>query len=120
MNSKQEKEILKMANECLNCKNPICKTGCPVKTKIPEFINQIKNKEYEKAYYILQKNNQMSYICSNTCPFEQYCQKKCIKSIKGNPVQIYKLEKFVNEWAKKNNIKYIEERKKQNNNINLR
>lgn len=104
--SKKEEDIIKLANECLNCKNPTCKLGCPVKTNIPEFISEVKNKNFEKAYYILQENNQMSYICSNTCPFEQYCEKKCIKNIKQNPVKIYTLENFVNKWAKENNIKF--------------
>lgn len=115
VNDIREEEILKLANECLNCKNPLCKQGCPVKTNIPEFISEIKNKNFKEAFYILQENNMMSYICSNTCPFEQYCEDKCIKSLKGNPVKIYKLENFVNTWAKENNLIYHVKKEKKNN-----
>ena len=60
----------------------------------------------KKAYEILQENNIMSDICSNVCPFEEYCMGHCIKGIKGKPVQISKLEKYVNLWARDNNIEY--------------
>lgn len=65
--------ILEEANKCLNCKNPLCRKGCPIATKIPDFINSIKNQDMKKAYEILQENNIMSDICSNVCPFEEYC-----------------------------------------------
>ena len=72
-------EILKEANECLNCKNPLCRKGCPISTNIPEFIDAIKNKNLEKAYAILQQNNIMSDICSNVCPYEEYCTRTLCK-----------------------------------------
>lgn len=99
-------EMLKEANECLNCKNPLCRKGCPIATKIPGFINEIKNNNLNKAYEILQENNIMSDICSNVCPYEEYCSGHCVKGIKGKPVSVSKLEKFVNLWARENNIKY--------------
>lgn len=97
---------LKQANECLNCKNPMCRKGCPIATNIPEFIAQIKQENFLQAYNILQENNFMSEICSNICPTEKQCMGKCIKGIKGKPVEINNLEKFVNNWAKENNINY--------------
>ena len=112
MNNLQE--ILKEANECLNCKNPLCKKGCPMQTRIPDFINAIKNEELEEAYNILQENNMMSDICSNVCPYEEYCVGHCVKGIKGNPVKISALEKYVNLWARENNIKYSYELEKEN------
>lgn len=99
-------DILKEANECLNCKNPLCRRGCPIATRIPDFINEIKNKNLQKAYEILQENNIMSDICSNVCPYEEYCSGHCVKGIKGKPISVSKLEKYVNLWARENNIKY--------------
>ena len=66
------------------------------------------------AYEILQKNNIMSDVCSNVCPYEEYCSGHCIKGIKGKPVNISKLEKFVNIWARENNIKYVYAKEKNN------
>ncbi len=98
--------ILEEANRCLNCKNPLCIKGCPMQTKIPEFINEIKENNLKKAYEILQENNIMSDVCSNVCPYEEYCIGHCVKGIKGTPVNVSKLEKYVNIWARENNIKY--------------
>ena len=107
--------ILKEANECLNCKNPLCRNGCPINTRIPEFINAIKNNELELAYNILQENNIMSDVCSNVCPYDEYCSGNCVKGIKGEPVKVSKLEKYVNLWARQNNVKYEYKKSKQNN-----
>jgi len=76
-------EILEEANKCLNCKNPFCRKGCPISTKIPDFITAIKNKDMQKAYEILQENNIMSDICSNVCPYEEYCVRTLHKRYKG-------------------------------------
>lgn len=113
MNNLQD--ILKEAKECLNCKNPLCRKGCPIETKIPNFINAIKNEELEEAYSILQENNIMSDICSNVCPYEEYCLGHCVKGIKGEPVKVSKLEKYINLWARENNVKYIYDIEKPNN-----
>ncbi len=108
-------EIIDDAKECLNCKNPLCKKGCPMETNIPDFINAIKNKELEKAYSILQENNIMSDICSNVCPYEEYCMGHCVKGIKGKSVKISKLEKQVNLWARENNLSYKYKKEDPNN-----
>lgn len=79
MNSLEE--ILEEANRCLNCKNPLCRTGCPIRTRIPDFINAIKKDDLEEAYIILQENNIMSDICSNVCPYEEYCMRTLRKRI---------------------------------------
>ena len=94
-------EVLKKANECLNCKNPMCKKGCPISTDIPDFIDQIKKNNFKEAYKILQNKNMMSEICSTICPVEQQCIGSCIRGIKGEPVQINYLERFINTWAMK-------------------
>ena len=104
---KNIEEIVGMASECLNCRRPLCSIeGCPVNTNIPGFISAIKENDLENAYHILQDNNIMSNICSLVCPVENQCMGKCIKGIKGEPVKINELESFVNQWAKKNNIKH--------------
>ena len=112
MNTLQE--ILEEAKQCLNCKNPLCRKGCPMQTNIPDFINAIKNENLQEAYNILQENNIMSDICSNVCPHEEYCMGHCVKGIKGNPVKISVLEKYVNLWARENNIKYSQKKEKEN------
>ena len=108
-------EILIEANKCLNCKNPLCRRGCPIATRIPDFINEIKNNNLQKAYEILQENNIMSDICSNVCPYEEQCVGHCVKGIKGEPVHINRLEKYVNLWARENNITYNYKIEKSNN-----
>lgn len=108
-------EIKKLALECLNCKNPLCRNGCPINTNIPGFVQNIKDGNFEEAYYILQQNNIMSEICSNVCFYEECCQGKCIKGIKGEAVKISTLEKQVNLWANKNNIEYKENLPEYNN-----
>lgn len=98
--------ILKEANRCLNCKKPLCREGCPVKTNIPQFINEIKKGDFTKSYEILLENNAMSYICSIVCPYEKYCTGNCIRGRSGEPVKIHELETFVNKWNIENNIDY--------------
>jgi len=108
-------EILNDANRCLNCKNAKCKTGCPISTNIPEFIKNIKENNFKKAYQILQENNFMSQICSIVCPVENQCVGHCVKGIKSDPIKINKLEKFINDWANLNNIEYIPKTKNLSN-----
>lgn len=110
-----EEEILEKANYCLKCKTKPCSKACPMHTNIPEFITEISKGEYEKAYKILRENNMFTHICSIVCPQEEQCEGSCVRGIKQSPTQIGKLEKFVNEWAEKNNIKYISEIKNQKN-----
>lgn len=109
------KKIIELANDCLNCKiKPCSMKGCPINTNIPEFINMVKEENYEEAYKILQENNLSSYICSLVCPQEEQCEGSCVKGVKSNPVHIGNLEKAVNEWAIKNNYEYKIEKKESN------
>jgi len=101
------KTVNECANYCLNCKLKPCSIkGCPMQTKIPEFIMEVKNENYKSAYELLQENNVFSYICSIVCPQEEQCEGSCIRGIKGEPTNIGMLEKFVNEWAIENKIEY--------------
>ena len=97
-------ELKELANYCLNCsQKPCSQKGCPMKTNIPEFINEIKKDNYKKAYEILINNNIFSHICSIVCPQEEQCEGSCIRGIKEKSTEIGKLERFVNEYADKNN-----------------
>ena len=99
-------EIKDAAAWCLNCHNRSCSTaGCPIKTDIPGFINEIKNDNIKEAYDILINNNIFSHICSIVCPQEEQCEGNCVRGIKQHPVEIGRLEKFVNEWAEEKNYK---------------
>lgn len=98
--------IKEAARWCLNCPNRSCSTaGCPIKTDIPGFINEIKNDNIKEAYDILINNNILSHICSIVCPQEEQCEGNCVRGIKQHPVEIGRLEKFVNEWAEEKNYK---------------
>ena len=93
-------DIKKDAAWCLNCKNrPCVLEGCPMDTNIPEFIAEVKNDNYKEAYDILRKNNIFSHVCSIVCPQEEQCEGDCTRGKMMNPVNIGKLEKFVNEWG---------------------
>lgn len=109
------KSVSECANYCLNCKlKPCSLKGCPMQTKIPEFIMEVKNEHYENAYNLLQENNFFSHICSIVCPQEEQCEGSCIRGIKSEPTNIGMLEKFVNEWAIENKIEYKIDKKESN------
>lgn len=109
------KSVSEYANYCLNCKLKPCSVkGCPMQTKIPEFIMEVKNENYEEAYKLLQENNAFSHICSIVCPQEEQCEGCCIRGIKSEPTNIGILEKFVNEWAIENKIEYKINKKESN------
>lgn len=93
------------ANRCIQCKNPKCVKGCPVSINIPGFINEIVNKDINEAYSIINKYSALPAICGRVCPQESQCEQVCIRGIKGDPVSIGKLERFVADWARENNIK---------------
>ena len=103
---KDLESIKEKANWCLKCVNRPCSNACPMHTNIPEFISKIKENKLKEAYHILIENNIFSHICGLICPQEQQCEGSCVRGIKSNPVEIGKLETFVNEWAKENNIKF--------------
>lgn len=93
-----EADALAEAERCLNCKNPLCKQGCPVEVPIPEFIQAIKTKNYEEAIDILKSKNNLPAICGRVCPQENQCEKYCIVGKKNEPVGIGRLERWVADW----------------------
>lgn len=102
----EKQEILNIAKNCLNCKHKPCQNACPMKTRVPEFIAKIKEEKFNEAYDILLGNNTFSNICSTICPQEQQCEGSCVRGIKGKPMPIGRLERFINDWAKENNYTY--------------
>lgn len=86
------------AERCLNCKNPLCVTGCPVNISIPEFINKIKEGDYNGAYEVISLSSSLPAVCGRVCPQESQCEAKCVRGIKGEPVGIGRLERFVADY----------------------
>lgn len=109
-----ENDIKQKAEYCLNCKNPQCRTGCPLENNIPAFIQKVKEDNLEEAYKILCETTVMPAICGKICPHQKQCQGKCIRGIKSKPVSIGELEAYVGDWALSNQIchKNIQENNK--------
>lgn len=79
--------------------------GCPVSINIPAFIHEVKEGNFEEAYKIISESSALPAICGRVCPQESQCEGKCIRGIKGEPISIGKLERFVADWARENGIK---------------
>ena len=100
-------EAMDEAVRCLNCKNAKCIQGCPVSIDIPAFIQEVKEGNIEEAYKVIGKSSALPAICGRVCPQESQCEGKCIRGIKGEPVSIGKLERFVADYALENDIKPV-------------
>ena len=93
-----EQTALNEAARCLNCKNPSCVTGCPVRIRIPDFIAKVAEGDFEAAYQIIRASSSLPAVCGRVCPQETQCESKCVRGIKGEPVGIGRLERFVADW----------------------
>lgn len=93
-----EEEAKNEAARCLNCKNPLCVTGCPVGIRIPDFIAEIAKGNFEEAYQILHQSSSLPAVCGRVCPQENQCEGKCVRGIKEEPVAIGRLERFAADW----------------------
>ena len=100
-----KEEAVEEASRCLNCKNAQCVKGCPVSIDIPAFIQQVKNENFEEAYQIISESSALPAVCGRVCPQESQCEGKCIRGIKGDAISIGKLERFVADTARENNVK---------------
>ncbi|XOQ49004.1 MAG: NADPH-dependent glutamate synthase [Eubacteriales bacterium] len=89
------------AKRCLNCKNKPCVSGCPVGVRIPEFIQRVAEGDMEGAYQIIKTTNSLPAVCGRVCPQESQCEQKCVRGIKGEPVGIGRLERYVADWHMK-------------------
>ena len=97
-----EEEAVAEAARCLNCKNAKCTGGCPVSIDIPAFVQEVKGHNFEEAAKIIAKSSALPAVCGRVCPQESQCEGQCIRGIKGEPVSIGKLERFVADWAREN------------------
>ena len=98
-------EAVAEAQRCLNCKNAHCVQGCPVSINIPGFVEKVKEGDFAAAYQVISESSALPAVCGRVCPQESQCEGKCIRGIKGEAVSIGKLERFVADWARENNIR---------------
>ena len=93
-------KAVREAMRCLNCKNKPCMSGCPVGVRIPEFIAKVAEGDLEAAYEIIKTTNSLPAVCGRVCPQENQCEGKCVRGIKGEPVAIGRLERFVADYMR--------------------
>jgi len=101
-------EAKQEASRCLNCKKPRCVEACPVSVKIPNFIHQVLEGDIEGAAHTISLDSSLPAVCGRVCPQESQCEGACILGIKNEPVSIGKLERFVADWSRENNVKFID------------
>ena len=93
-----QEQALDEAQRCLNCKNKPCVSGCPVNIAIPEFIAKVAQGDFEGAYQVITLQSSLPAVCGRVCPQESQCEQKCVRGVKGEPVAIGRLERFVADW----------------------
>lgn len=96
------------AQRCLNCPKPRCVEGCPVNVEIPKFIKAVAEENFAEAIKILKRKNSLPAVCGRVCPQENQCESKCVLGIKGEPVAIGRLERFVADYARQNGLDAVE------------
>ena len=106
-----EEMAVEEATRCLHCKNQPCVSGCPVNVRIPEFIRCVAERHFDKAYEIIKSTNSLPAVCGRVCPQETQCESKCVRGIKGEPVGIGRLERFVADWYMNNRSPEVEKPK---------
>ena len=97
-----KEQAIDEAQRCLHCKNMPCVSGCPVQIHIPDFIAKVAEGDFEAAYQIIAKDSALPAVCGRVCPQETQCESKCVRGIKGEPVGIGRLERFVADWHNAN------------------
>lgn len=96
------------AQRCLNCPKPRCVEGCPVNVEIPKFIKAVAEENFSEAIKILKRKNSLPAVCGRVCPQENQCESRCVLGIKGEPVAIGRLERFVADYARENGLDAVE------------
>ena len=97
-----EEQAIDEAKRCLNCKNHPCVSGCPVNISIPEFIKEVAEGNFEEAYKVITRQSSLPAVCGRVCPQETQCEHNCVRGIKGEPVAIGRLERFVADYHNAN------------------
>ena len=105
-----ESEAMLEASRCLGCKKPSCVKDCPVSIKIPQFIYEIELGNFEKAAAIVAEDSSLPAVCGRVCPQESQCEGSCILGIKGEPVSIGKLERFIADWSRAKGLKFTDKK----------
>lgn len=93
-----EEMAVSEASRCLQCKNPLCMTGCPVAVKIPSFIKHMKERNFQAAIDTIKETNNLPAVCGRVCPQEHQCESKCVLVRTGQPIAIGRLERFAADW----------------------
>ncbi len=93
-----EEQAIDEAKRCLNCKNKPCQKGCPVGIDIPAFIAEVAKGDFEAAYRVISASSSLAAVCGRVCPQETQCESNCVRGIKGEPVAIGRLERFVADY----------------------
>ena len=101
-------EAMLEASRCLGCKMPACMTACPVSVKIPFFIKKVVEGDFREAARIIAIDSSLPAVCGRVCPQECQCEGSCVLGVKGEPVAIGKLERFVADWSRENGVKFTE------------
>ena len=103
-----KEEAMLEASRCLNCKKPSCMTACPVSVKIPFFIEKVVAGDFKEAARIIAIDSSLPAVCGRVCPQESQCEGSCVLGVKGEPVAIGKLERFVADWSRENGVKFTD------------
>ena len=99
-------EAIIEAQRCLNCKNPQCVKACPVNIEIPQFVHFVAEGNFEEAALVINRNSALPSVCGRVCPQESQCEGSCVMGKKFEPIAIGKLERFVGDWARENNVEF--------------
>ena len=99
-----KEEAMEEASRCLKCKNARCMKGCPVSINIPGFIKEVQDGNFEEAAKIIAQSSALPAICGRVCPQENQCEGQCVRGVKGEPISIGKLERFVADWSRENDF----------------
>ena len=110
-------EVKELADKCLSCTAKPCRNGCPLSNDITQFIKYIKTEEYKKAYEVLLDTTVLQPVCGRICPHKKQCEGSCIRGIKGEPVNIGKLEAFIGDMAIKEGWKISKIKEKNNKKV---
>ena len=97
-----EEMAINEARRCIRCKNQPCVEGCPVNVRIPEFIAKVQEGDFKTAYEIITSTNALPALSGRVCPQETQCEARCVRGVKGEPVAIGRLERFVADWYREN------------------
>ena len=99
-----KEEAMEEASRCLKCKNARCMKGCPVSINIPGFIKEVQDGNFEEAAKIIAQSSALPAVCGRVCPQESQCEGQCVRGVKGEPISIGKLERFVADWSRENGV----------------